>query len=129
MFADDQCVALISIPSQMKSGFQEEATTLATTIDWDGPPQHTIATVDLSLPPDSDLRFLRFIQTFQLQVVDSAWITHSSIGPRTAAKARIDSLKAPEADQILGLEGVKNWEAVEVAPKWQLYTTSIQPVN
>ncbi|GAA5845386.1 hypothetical protein JCM5353_004816 [Sporobolomyces roseus] len=126
IFADDCCVALIAMPSRIGLKRSQAETTLSATSGGGGnPDEHSIVDVDLTLPLDSDLRFLRFVRTFSLEVVDATELTLRPTGPRTLARARI---KMPPDPTEEGLP--KGWSTIsdkvtdQIKPRWKLYTTS-----
>ena len=91
--------------------------------------EQTIVDVDLTLPVDSDLRFLRFLRVIDLELVESSLSTLKSVGPNVAAKAQIKRLTDPSRSRAARqeeLSGVLDLPAVGIKPKWKLYTTSIE---
>ncbi|GAA5914614.1 uncharacterized protein JCM6883_004439 [Sporobolomyces salmoneus] len=108
-------IALLTIPSRAQRQDSLHAT-ISAKAGYDQQDEHTLINVSLDLLRDADIRFRRFIQTFDLQVVEVSQSTLRCVAPDPDSKN--DSRK--------GLSGIKQEEvksAKEIKPRWMLYTS------
>lgn len=114
-------LALIALPRSC--GGAGDDTTLTANAGGDGQPdEHSIIDVDLSLPPNADLRFVRFIRLFDLTIVNSS----ASVLRPTDIDRRGKQKSEPQRDidrRMRGFVGIKNGVTNEIKPKWKLYTS------
>ncbi|GAA5846473.1 hypothetical protein JCM5353_004524 [Sporobolomyces roseus] len=114
-------LALIALPRSC--GGAGDDTTLTANAGGDGEPdEHSIIDVDLSLPPNADLRFIRFIRLFNLTIVNSS----ASVLRPTDIDRRGKQKSEPQRDidrRMRGFVGIKNEVTKEIKPKWKLYTS------
>ena len=129
--ADSESLALVSIPKQYHDTDSILAPTFSnSTPDLDLIHKHAIVEVDLSLPSDSDLRFIRFVRTFSLEIVNVKQITQAPLGPRAAAaigrgEAKDELPRALIAEQSeIGAEVTR-----EIKPIWRLYSVVLDRVE
>lgn len=130
--ADDDAVAVIAIPQQYHDHASDSWTssTFATDLPFEnGVHMHAVVEVNLSLPPDSNLRFTRFIRTFNLKVFETTQISQSSIGPRTAAalgrgrpKDEMPLVRAYDTE-------LETKVTREIVPRWRLYTMVVEKLD
>lgn len=120
---DLQAVAFISISCGTSTG--EHSVISAVSNFSTGPDEQTLVNVSLELPPDANTRFVRFIRTFSLEVVQVSHSTLRTIRPSWKAK------EGPERDRNSfiprdgehGLDEEKVKVTKEIVPGWKLYTT------
>ncbi|GAA5948408.1 hypothetical protein JCM3765_001409 [Sporobolomyces pararoseus] len=118
-------IALVALPLQLSVGTRGR-TTITANAGWvELPDQHTLVDVNLNLPPDADLRFIRLVQLFSLPVVESSISTLEPADPHEISKARLRSnqTKKSREDLLDDVVGVRNERTNEIKPRWKLYTT------
>lgn len=125
--ADADSLALISIPQRYRNTASASASDSASTFSTNSPNEygihmHAVVEVDLSLPSDPDLRFIRFIRTFNLKVFDTTQITQAVTTPQVAAAAGKGTpkdwmMRVLMADEIeIGIKVARM-----IKPQWKLY--------
>ncbi|GAA5832258.1 hypothetical protein JCM5353_005684 [Sporobolomyces roseus] len=129
--ADPDAVAVIAIPQQYHDHASDAwmSPRLAT----DGPNEngvdmHAVVEVNLSLPPDSNLRFTRFIRTFNLKVFETTQFSQSSIGPRNAAAVGRGEPKDERLVRAYDTD-LKTKVTREIVPRWRLYTMVVDKLD
>ncbi|GAA5914565.1 uncharacterized protein JCM6883_004419 [Sporobolomyces salmoneus] len=108
-------VALVTIPNRVRRN-DSSYPTISAEAGYDEQDEHTLVNVSLDLPRNANLRFLRFVRTFNLQVVEVSQSTLHCVAP---------SLE-PKNDSRKGLAGIEQEEVKnvkEVKPRWILYTS------
>lgn len=118
-------IALVALPLQLPAGKRGRTTITANAGYVELPDEHTLVDVNLNLPPDADLRFIRFVQLFSLPVVESSISTLEPADPHEVAKARLRSNQTRKSRENLldDVVGVRNERTKEIVPRWKLYTT------
>ncbi|GAA5909249.1 uncharacterized protein JCM6883_005820 [Sporobolomyces salmoneus] len=114
-WSDLDDVVLITTPSRVERDGSSYPT-ISAEAGYDEQDEHTLVNVSLDLPRNANLRFVRFIRTFGLEVVEVSQSTLRSVAPGPDVKN--DSRK--------GLAGIKQEEVKtvrEVKPRWMLYTS------
>jgi len=118
-----EAVAFVAHPSRTSGG---SYSTIGPDAGGDsGPDQHAMVNVFLQLPLNADSRFIRFIRTFNLEIVEVCHSTLQVVKPSWKAK---DGPSIP-ANQIVSRQGesaIKK-EQVKVTkenkPGWKLFTS------
>ncbi|GAA5903017.1 uncharacterized protein JCM6883_002666 [Sporobolomyces salmoneus] len=112
---DLDVVSLITIPNRA----QRDGSTYSTisgSAHHDKQDEHSIVNVSLDLPRDANLRFIRFVKTFNLQVLEVSPCTIRSVAPDREVRN----------DTRQGFAGIKRDEVKlvkEISPRWLLYTS------
>jgi len=131
--ADDDSLALVSIPQRYRntaSGSGSASTFSINSPNEYGIHMHAVVEVDLSLPSDPDLRFIRFIRTFNLKVFDTTQISQAVTTPQAAAAAGRGTPKDWMMRVLLADEieiGIK--VARMIKPQWKLYNVVLDKVD
>lgn len=122
-YFDLDAVSLVSLPIRTSTG--QHSTITADAGGDSGPDQHAMINVSLELPLDADSRFIRFIRSFNLGIVEVCHSTLQVVKPSWKAK---DGPSIP-ADQLVSRQGepaIKKEQVKvtkEIKPGWKLYTS------
>ncbi|GAA5969284.1 hypothetical protein JCM3765_002312 [Sporobolomyces pararoseus] len=111
-------LAFISIP--YRSHHRQQSTITILGEDQFEEDSRALVNLSFDLPPDADARLLRFIRTFNLEVVDLKSDTFNCVAPEPVIKSD-------------GLRGIKSGSAKVVSPDkikpvWKLYTSCWSPL-
>ncbi|GAA5914622.1 uncharacterized protein JCM6883_004441 [Sporobolomyces salmoneus] len=109
-------VALVTIPSEIKRSDSTYTTFSAQTGNGDEPDEHNLVDVSLDLPSNADLRFLRFVRTFRLKVVETNSGTLQCVAPKPQRNFDREG-KMP------GMRFDRTRVVEEIKPRWRLYTS------
>ena len=90
-----------------------------------GPDQHTLVDVDLSLPPNANSRFIRFIRLFNLAVVQASHSTLRITKPNWKVRKGRKRGVHERVDRVgeRGLQREKIKVVNKIQPGWKLYTS------
>ncbi|GAA5903021.1 uncharacterized protein JCM6883_002667 [Sporobolomyces salmoneus] len=110
-------IALIAIPRRVERNASSHTILSAEMGYGEYEDEHTLVNVSLDLPLDANLRFIRFIRTFKLRVLEVTDTTLRCVAP--SPEAKYDSRK--------GLIGVKKdqvkTDVRQIKPRWMLFTS------
>jgi len=123
-WVDLEAVALVSLPCRVSP---QDCTTINAGAECEdgGRDQHTIVDVSLNIPPDADIRFVRFIRQFDLEVVQVSQATMEITKPQWKKTESVN----PDPDRLISRQGVAGIEAdkvrvtKDIKPGWKLYTS------
>jgi hypothetical protein len=120
------CLALIALPLRIPTQ-KSSGTTLTAETGWNEfPDQHTLVDVCLDLPPNADLRFIRFVNAFNLPVVNTSLGTLGPANPQELAQIRINQPEKSHWKVVDDVVGIKFEDTKEIKPKWKLYGSCYQ---
>ncbi|GAA5993639.1 hypothetical protein JCM5350_003040 [Sporobolomyces pararoseus] len=109
-------IAFIAIPSGAQRG-NSCSSTISAEAGYGNQDEQTIIDVSLDLPSDADSRFLRFVRTFDLNVVEVSNGVLKSIPPNPQAKP-------PLRSELAGIGEERIKIVKEVRPRWKLYSSA-----
>ncbi|GAA5959428.1 hypothetical protein JCM3765_006601 [Sporobolomyces pararoseus] len=108
-------IAFVSIPcgAQRRGSYHS---TISAKAGYEDQDEQTIIDVSFDLPPDADSRFLRFVRTFNLKVVEISNGTLKFLPPNPDAKPLLQS-------KLAGIEKGGAKIVKEIKPRWKLYSS------
>ncbi|GAA5987415.1 hypothetical protein JCM5350_002752 [Sporobolomyces pararoseus] len=108
-------IAFISIPFEAERSGSSHST-ISAEAGYDNQDEQTIVDVSFDLPPDADSRFLRFVRTFNLRIVEVSNGSFKSVPPNPRAKPELRS-------NLAGIGKGRTKIVKEIRPRWKLYSS------